>query len=81
VIFGLFLATLVYLQYQQLLNINWAKVQSVSQNTFAILGNATSRIDSLGGTDCTMETPALSYIGIPLTGGMSMGFVVGLTKG
>jgi uncharacterized membrane protein (Fun14 family) len=80
VIIGLFLAALVYLQYQQILNINWVKVQSVSQNAVAILANAATQFHGIGSTD-TMATAALSDIGIPLTRSISMGFAVGFMKG
>jgi uncharacterized membrane protein (Fun14 family) len=83
VIVGLFLTALVYLQYQQILNINWVKVQSVSvsHNAVATLASAASEIHGIGGTDYTMATAALSDIGIPLTGSTSMGFAVGFMKG
>jgi uncharacterized membrane protein (Fun14 family) len=81
VIFGLFLATLVYLQYQQILNINWVKVQSASQNAVAILANAATQIHGIGGTNYTMATAALSDLGIPLAGSTSIGFAVGFMKG
>jgi uncharacterized membrane protein (Fun14 family) len=32
VIVGLFIAALAYLQYQRILNVDWHKVQAVSQN-------------------------------------------------
>jgi uncharacterized membrane protein (Fun14 family) len=80
-IFGLFLAALIYLQYQQILNINWVKVQAVSQNAVAILANAVTQIHGIGGTDYTMATMTLSDLGIPLTGSTSIGFAVGFMKG
>ena len=38
VVLGLFFAGIAYLQYQQILNINWTKLQVASQNTPSILG-------------------------------------------
>jgi hypothetical protein len=70
-------AALVYLQYQQILIINWVKVQSVSQNAVVFLANAATQIHGIGSTDYTTATVALSDIGIPLTGSMSMGFMKG----
>jgi hypothetical protein len=61
--------------------ITWVKVQSVSQNDVAILANAATQIHGLGAADYTTATTALSDIGIPLTGSMSMGFAIGFMKG
>ena len=44
VVVGLFFAGLVYLQYQQIVNINWGKLREVSQNTGATFVNATTQI-------------------------------------
>ena len=33
IIVGFFLAALAYLQYQQITNINWDKLQAISENT------------------------------------------------
>ena len=38
-IFGLFLAGLAYLQYHQIANINWNKLQTVSEGTITTLLN------------------------------------------
>jgi len=39
IVVGLFFAGLAYLQYQQILNINWNKLQATSQNVATMLGN------------------------------------------
>ncbi len=44
VVVGLFFAGLAYLQYQRLIDIKWAKLQSVSQNLVTTLANATTQI-------------------------------------
>ena len=44
VIVGLFFAGLAYLQYQQIIDIKWAKLQSVSQNAVTTIANATIQI-------------------------------------
>ena len=44
VVFGLFFAGLAYLQYQQIIDIKWAKLQSVSQNAVTTIANATIQI-------------------------------------
>jgi uncharacterized membrane protein (Fun14 family) len=78
VVVGLFFAGLAYLQYQQIVNINWNKLQVVSQSTVTTLANATTQIPGFNNTD---HIAALSNLGIPLTGSMSMGFAVGFIKG
>ena len=40
VIVGLFLAGLAYLQYHQIANINWNKLQTVSEGAITTLSNA-----------------------------------------
>ena len=76
IVVGLFFAGLAYLQYQQIININWNKIQSVSQNDVTTLSNATTQIPG----DHTAVL-AVSNLGIPLTGSMSMGFAIGFMKG
>lgn len=78
VIVGLFFAGLAYLQYQQIVNINWNKLQGVSQNTIATLANTTTQIPGFSSGD---HVTALSNLGIPLASSMSMGFAVGFMKG
>ena len=41
---GLFFAGIAYIQYQQILNINWNKLQVASQNILSTLSNATTEI-------------------------------------
>jgi uncharacterized membrane protein (Fun14 family) len=78
VVVGLFFAGIAYLQYQQILNINWSKLQAVSQNTLTTLANAATQIPGFSSGD---HTAVLSIIGIPLSGSMSMGFAIGFMKG
>lgn len=85
VVVGLFFVGLVYLQYQQIININWSKLQTTSQNAVTILANATTQISNhiSNNTDLNNHTAALTILnlGIPLTGSMAMGFAVGFMKG
>jgi uncharacterized membrane protein (Fun14 family) len=78
VVVGLFFAGIAYLQYQQIFNINWNKLQADSQNALSTLANATTQIPGFKNMDHNM---ALSNLGIPLTGSMSMGFAIGFLKG
>ena len=86
IVVGLFFTGLAYLQYQQIVNIDWNKLQATSQNTVTMLANATTQIsnhiDNL--TDNNNHTTAalvISNFGIPLTGSMAMGLAVGFKKG
>ena len=73
VILGTFFAALAYLNYQGLLSVNWEKMEIISRGTLTTL------IDS----EITGNTanPILSNLGLPLTGGMAMGFALGFVKG
>ena len=72
---GLFFAGIAYLQYQQILNINWNKLQVASQNILSTLSNATTEIPGFNSSD---HTALLSNGGIPLTGSIA---AVGFMKG
>lgn len=71
VVVGLFFAGVAYLQYQQIIDIKWAKLQEVSQNAVTTLANATTQIPGFNSSD---HTEALSNLSIPLVGSMSMGY-------
>jgi uncharacterized membrane protein (Fun14 family) len=87
ILVGLFFAGLAYLQYQQILNINWNKIQATSQNAVTMLANATTQISNhinyITDTNINHATNslAISNFGIPLTGSMAMGIAVGFMKG
>ena len=84
VIVGLFLAGLAYLQYHQIANINWNKLQTVlSEGTITTLSNAIIQLPAFGYTSDQAATAslALTSLGIPLTGSMSAGFTIGFIKG
>jgi uncharacterized membrane protein (Fun14 family) len=76
IIFGLFLAGLAYLQYHQIANINWNRLQTVLAGAITTLSNAIimlipgisgNRIDS----QATTASSATTKFGMPLTGSMS----------
>ncbi len=86
VIVGLFFAVLVYLQYQQIVNINLNKLQATSQNAATILANTTTQISNhinniSNSSNHVTNSLAITNFGIPLTGSMAMGFAVGFMKG
>ena len=86
VIVGLFLAGLAYLQYHQIANINWNKLQQVSENAITTLSNTIiMQIPGISGgsvdTHAATTSLAMTSFGIPLTGSMSAGFTIGFIKG
>jgi uncharacterized membrane protein (Fun14 family) len=85
VIVGLFLAGLAYLQYHHIANINWNKLQQVSQDAITTLSNALIQIPGISGDSShaavTASSFAMTSFGIPLTGSMSAGFTIGFMKG
>src|SRR2546428_13123465 len=46
VVVGLFFAGVAYVQYEQVIDIKWAKLQVVSQNAVTKLANATTQISN-----------------------------------
>jgi uncharacterized membrane protein (Fun14 family) len=86
VIFGLFLAGLAYLQYHQIANINWNKLQQVSEGVLTTVASLTMQIPGISSGDnshaaATASSLAMTSFGIPLTGSMSAGFTIGFMKG
>jgi uncharacterized membrane protein (Fun14 family) len=49
IIVGLFLGILAYLQYHQIANINWNKLQTVSEGALTTLANLTMQIPFISG--------------------------------
>jgi uncharacterized membrane protein (Fun14 family) len=84
VVAGLFLAGLAYLQSQQIANINWNKLQTVSEGVITTLSNLTMQIPGISSSSdvhSASTSLALTSFGIPLTGSMSAGFTIGFIKG
>ena len=84
VLVGLFLAGLAYLQYHQIANINWNKLQHISEEAITTLSNALIQIPGFGDSShaaATASSLAMTSFGIPLTGSMSAGFTIGFIKG
>jgi len=77
VVAGVFFAALMYLESQEIVNINWDKLQTVSQGTMSTLTNAatTGQIGNLA------IFPSATNFALPLTGSMAMGFAFGFMKG
>ena len=89
VIAGLFLAGLAYLQYNQIANINWNKLQTVSEGAITTLSNLIIQIPGItssgstvdGHSAATASSLTMTSFGIPLTGSMAAGFTIGFIKG
>ncbi|MFZ0895329.1 MAG: FUN14 domain-containing protein [Candidatus Nitrosopolaris sp.] len=79
IVVGLFFAGLAYLQYQQIVPINWNKVPQLSQNVVTTLSNATTQIPGFNSDHTT--NLSISIFGIPLTGSISVGFTIGFMRG
>ena len=79
IVVGLFFAGLAYLQYQQIVAINWNRVPQLSQNVVTTLANATTQIP--GFNSGHPPDISISNFGIPLTGSMSVGFTIGFMRG
>jgi uncharacterized membrane protein (Fun14 family) len=78
---GLFFAGLAYLQYRQIVNIDWNKLQPVSQNAVMTVLNASKYIPGFTHTSDHATYPTISNFGIPLTGSMAVGFTLGFMRG
>src|SRR5215467_4508661 len=65
VIVGLFFAGLAYLEYQRILNVDWHKVQAVSQNGIDWVADALTHVSS------TIGASHSGNIGIPLISSVS----------
>ena len=87
VIIGIFLAGLAYLQSQQIANINWNKLQTVSEGALTTVANLTMQIPGISASSsdvhaaATASSLAMTSFGIPFTGSMSAGFTLGFIKG
>jgi len=74
----IFLAGLAYLQYNQITNINWNKLQQLSKGAITTISNAIIQIQgiSLGSSSAdghaaaTASSLAMTNFGIPLTDSM-----------
>jgi uncharacterized membrane protein (Fun14 family) len=77
VIIGLFIAALAYLEYQRIIQVNWDKLQAVSQNGITMLANAVAHISNNIDAGHLGVLPNL----IPLASSVSAGFMLGMARG
>jgi uncharacterized membrane protein (Fun14 family) len=78
VIIGLFIAAVAYMQYQRIIDVNWTKLQAISENVLTWVANAIVHISNNIGA---AHTGALSNLGIPLAASASAGFALGMVRG
>ena len=80
IVAGVFFAALMYLEQQGIVNINWDKLQSISQGVLSTVVNTATT--GVGGNPVPSSLlPTTTNIGIPLTGSMAVGFAIGIIKG
>jgi uncharacterized membrane protein (Fun14 family) len=73
VIVGIFFAALMYFQAQNLISVNWDRIQSMTQGLLSTLAHSL--------TDTGQISTVTGNLGIPLTGGLAAGFAIGVMKG
>jgi uncharacterized membrane protein (Fun14 family) len=87
IIAGVFFAVLIYLEQQGMVNINWDKIDvayhGVLSTVTNTITNSTTAAGGIGGSHTTASSllPAITNLGIPLTGSMATGFAIGIMKG
>ena len=81
ILFGLFLTGIAYLQYQQILNINWNMLHAASQSIVSTLTNTITQIPGLNNTSDHTGISGITNFDISLTGSVSIGFTIGFMKG
>jgi uncharacterized membrane protein (Fun14 family) len=74
---GIFFAALMYLESQNIVNINWDKLQVASQNAVSTLISAAGQIPLASTTNSSTDV----NFGIPLTGtSAAIGFAIGIMR-
>ena len=81
VIVGLFIAGLAYLEYQKIINVDWGRVQSVSQSGVTWVADTLTHVsNNIGAPHTASSGFEISNI-IPLTSSVSAGFMLGMLRG
>jgi uncharacterized membrane protein (Fun14 family) len=76
VIIGLFIAAIAYLEYQRIVNVDWNRIQVLSQGGITWVTDAITHISNNIGAP-----HPVSHIGIPLASSASADLVLGSQKG
>ena len=76
-------ATLMYLGAQGIVNVNWDKLQSISQGVLSTVVNTVTTSTGGVGASSTSSSllPTTTNLGIPLTGSAALGFTIAILKG
>jgi len=67
---GIFFAVLIYLESQNLVNINWDKIQNTSQNAVSSITNVAGQL----------HTTTSTSFALPMTGTAALGFAIGFIR-
>ncbi|MFZ0897120.1 MAG: FUN14 domain-containing protein [Candidatus Nitrosopolaris sp.] len=81
VIIGMFIAALAYLEYQRIIQVDWDKLQAVSQDGITMIANAITHISNNIGADHGVSTNLGASNLIPLASSTSAGLMLGLARG
>ena len=81
IITGVFFAALLYLEQQRIVNVNWVKLESISQGLLSTIVNSTAS-GGVGGnhTAAASLLPTLTNLDIPLTVSTAVGLAIGFMK-
>ena len=80
----MFLAGLAYLQFYQIANINWNRLETVAEDTITTISNAITQIPGISSNSdvhAATASLAMTSLSIPLTSSISAGFTIGFMKG
>jgi uncharacterized membrane protein (Fun14 family) len=69
---GILFAALMYFPQEGIMNINWDKLQAMSQNTISTLASATGQFSH--------TSTSISSAALPMTGTAALGFAIGLLR-
>jgi uncharacterized membrane protein (Fun14 family) len=90
IIAGIFLAALMYLEQQGILNINWDKINVAYHGALTAVTNTITNSSTVSGgiggshaaatSSFLPATMMMTNLGIPLTGSMAAGFAIGFLR-
>ena len=71
---GILFAALMYFRQEGIMNVNWDKLQTVSQNAVSTLANAAGQFSH------TSTSVSSTNFALPMTGTAALGFAIGLLR-
>lgn len=84
VIIGIFFGVLIWMQTQGFLTLHWEKITAASSNSVTGLANATLAVSGINGTETVggnFLNQIVASLGVPMTGGLAIGFTFGIMRG